>query len=438
MHVVREGSKVGRFTRQSALFSTRWLRLWPFCLCIAMAIFLQTAITCPAQAAREQVTLTPQNVQQAKAQKLVLEAQQLMRANRPFRARPLLEDAVKLWNQSPYLHFTMAICYTEIGEFSKAIPEYETALRLNPRLTDCFNNIASCYQLMGKPNEAISWFEGYLRHNPNGPESANVRGMIAALRKQAAHQVIANPHAPDYLECIMPAGRLERWPRNRLPIKVFISAGTDEQGQPVTGFREYFNDMIVDAFDKWAKASDNKLSFNIVDDASVADIVCSWTNQRDFLSRQGNSAEQGVARVASRPLASSNENQIVQVRVIILIVDPDGHLLNDQALKKTCLHEIGHALGFGGHSTNNTDIMFYSESPTVWASLTKRDKSTMARLYYDYAAVPGTIYGDSVQPEASPQLVVPLPPSYVQGKGSPFPGQMNPLGAPIDPYAPTN
>lgn len=362
------------------------------------------------------VTLDPQNPQQVKAQQLAIQAQELMQADKPFKARPYLEDAVKLWPESPYLHFAMAVCYTEVGEFERAIKDYEAALRLNPRMTDCFNNIASCYQVMGQPNQAIAWFEGYLRANPRGPDSARVKGMIVALQKSASRLVQANPASTDYLESIMPAGRLERWPQKSMPIKVFISAGRDEKGYPVPGFKEYYNDMIVDAFESWVKAANYRIGFIIVDDASIADIVCTWTSKRDF---QGNSAEQGVAHIAARGVPGTNENQIVQVRVIVLIVDPDGHILNDQGMKKTCLHETGHALGFGGHSNNNRDVMFYSESPSVWASLTKRDRSTMARLYYDYPSIPpasDTRYGAA---PAFPQNFVmtptkPLPPSYYQ------------------------
>ncbi|MBZ0185329.1 MAG: matrixin family metalloprotease, partial [Candidatus Obscuribacterales bacterium] len=58
--------------------------------------------------------------------------------------------------------------------------------------------------------------------------------------------------------------------------------------------------------------------------------------------------------------------------------------LSDDDMKKVCLHEVGHALGINGHSSDNHDIMFFSESPSVWPALTKRDKLTIRLLYQGY------------------------------------------------------
>lgn len=400
-------------------------------------------------AANEPVVLKPRNAQEAEAQHIAVEGQELLKANKPFRARPLLEQAVSMWSE-PHLHFTLAICYTEIGEFNKAISEYQAAVQLDPHMYDCYNNIASCYQLQGNQEEAIKWFRTYIHRAPKGPEADRVKGMIGALEKAESKQVLSDPNSSDYLQSIMPQGKLERWQRPRIPLKVFISNGTDEQGNPVVGFRNYYNMMVLEALDTWVRASENKLAYVLVPTASTADIICSWTNRRDFLAQQGNSAEQGVARVASRPLRNGNENEIVQVRVIILIVDPTGQKnISDEDMKKTCLHELGHALGFSGHSTNNKDVMFYSESPTVWASLTKRDKATMARLYYDYAQMAqapqhDTTYGampyaQSVSPSygqpagMQPNIGTNVNPGWGQPSYQPyggFPQQQNLYGQP--------
>ena len=34
--------------------------------------------------------------------------------------------------------------------------------------------------------------------------------------------------------------------------------------------------------------------------------------------------------------------------------------VTENFLKQTCLHEIGHALGFGGHTNNPADVMFFT------------------------------------------------------------------------------
>ncbi len=79
------------------------------------------------------------------------------------------------------------------------------------------------------------------------------------------------------------------------------------------------------------------------------------------------------------------EEYIANAKVRICTIDREtGKPLSEDDMKKTSLHELGHALGLRGHSSNNHDIMFYSVSPTVWPVLSKRDKATLFRLYETY------------------------------------------------------
>lgn len=48
---------------------------------------------------------------------------------------------------------------------------------------------------------------------------------------------------------------------------------------------------------------------------------------------------------------------------------------------ETMLHEMGHALGLGGHSPLETDIMYESISPASPGELSDRDRATLAALY---------------------------------------------------------
>ena len=60
------------------------------------------------------------------------------------------------------------------------------------------------------------------------------------------------------------------------------------------------------------------------------------------------------------------------------IIDKDR--TTDQ-YKKTCTHELGHALGWAGHSSNTSDIMYSAGSSVT--SLTSRDKNHLSQDY-DY------------------------------------------------------
>ena len=56
--------------------------------------------------------------------------------------------------------------------------------------------------------------------------------------------------------------------------------------------------------------------------------------------------------------------------------------LTDNRMRTVCLHEVGHVLGMGGHTTNPEDIMFYTSSlADVPKHLSARDRATLVRLY---------------------------------------------------------
>ena len=63
-------------------------------------------------------------------------------------------------------------------------------------------------------------------------------------------------------------------------------------------------------------------------------------------------------------------------KATIVILDNDRTVAQ---YKKTCTHEMGHALGWFGHSSYSTDIM-YSKGSSV-TSLTTRDKRQLVQVY---------------------------------------------------------
>jgi tetratricopeptide (TPR) repeat protein len=360
-------------------------RLWSQ-LVITLSLALVASLMPCALAKMAGVVLQPKNETEKQAADLLIQGSQLLRAKQPFKARPLLEKAVQMWPAMSHGWFNMGLCYGEIGQFEKAIAAYKEAYRLDRKLTEVLPNIGSCYQLMNRPLEGLPYFQEYLKKEPHAPDAAQVQGLINSLRKHVGHQIDSDPQSMDYLQSVCPSGKLQRWPHDKLPLRIFISNGCDESGRPVEGFREYYNEILVDAIEAWMKASGGRLAYNIVEHVGDANIVCTWTDNPAFLRGEGNAVEQGVAKIDAKERIGAREARIEKVHMIVMIKDvqkPQNNI-SDDLLKMACMHEFGHSLGLVGHSTNNRDVMFFSESPTVWAALTKRDKATIARLYSDY------------------------------------------------------
>lgn len=336
---------------------------------------------------KKELRVSPKNPQQEHAADLLVQGTRLLEAKLFFKARKPLEQAVALWPESAAVHYNLGFCYNECALYDKAIAEFQKAVDIEPTMTDCLVNIGSCYQVQGKINEAISYFHNYLKKNPRSADAETVRGMIKALEKYNREHVESDPNQSDYLSSVSDHGMLRRWPYARLPLRIYIANGTDPSGRSVKGFREEFNYLLVGALNDWVKASHYKVAYRIVRDPREADIACTWTDDPAFLQDKGNKVEQGVAHVMTETRDGCKNIYSAHVRILVLSRD-SGNPLSTDEMKKTCLHELGHALGMAGHSPSNKDVMFYSESSSVWPALTKRDKATILRMYQDFPEAP--------------------------------------------------
>ncbi len=201
----------------------------------------------------------------------------------------------------------------------------------------------------------------------------------AASTRPMATQSRAGQTVDDYLESAVSDGKYFRWSADKMPIRVYIYPGAG-----ASGYRDSFARALADSFSIWQRGSESRLSFWIVQDPAQADITCDWTGDPAVIQNAGGGGEGGTTKLSGQADPDGSNVKIVRARITILTKPSSAAPMSDDDMKKVCLHEIGHALGLNGHSNNNHDIMFYSESPSVWPSLTKRDKATINRLYSGY------------------------------------------------------
>ena len=355
-----------------------------------VALTLGLSLSLPAWA--KKLELTPKTPQQEQACNLLLEGTRLLEAKKPFKARKVLEQSAQLWPESAGVHYNLGCCYDACALYDQAIAEFQKALQLDSKMTDCLVNIGSCYQVQGRTDEAITFFHNYLKKNSHSKDAETVQGMIHALEKYKREHIESDPASPDYVPSICDEGFVRRWPINKMPLAIYISNGTNDDGQPVQGFREEFNYILLGAINDWMKASHHRLSYRLVTDPKQADLACTWTDDPAFLHDEGNKVEQGVAQVFAETKPGTDGTKSIlsaHVRILVLNRDTNAALTSDD-MKKTCLHEIGHALGIVGHSPSNKDVMFYSNASAVWPALTKRDKATVLRIYQDFPEPPAS------------------------------------------------
>jgi predicted Zn-dependent protease len=177
--------------------------------------------------------------------------------------------------------------------------------------------------------------------------------------------------ANNYLADITESGSYT-WALNQMPLRVFIEDGT---GTP--GYRDTYQDLIRRAFNEWQVISNSKLTWTEVNSAADADIVCSWTAEA---RPKGNGVEAGETRTTVQRSPFFSNGRIVSAHVMVL-TDLFGRSFSNPDIYKTCLHEIGHALGLQGHSSTTSDIMYPVLNPSQTPYLKDRDRNTIMALY---------------------------------------------------------
>lgn len=212
---------------------------------------------------------------------------------------------------------------------------------------------------------------------------------FAANSAQASHfdsnQIHANAGMPEgytntrvvsgndshYMAEVTQMGHLI-WPLERMPLKVFISDGA---GTP--GYQDYYPDFMRKAFNEWQGTSSGKVRWQEVASPEQADIVVSWTAEA---KPKGPGVEAGETKSTIGVNRFTGQQNIIRAHISIL-TSLMGRPFDDVDTYKTCLHEVGHAIGMEGHSSVASDIMYPILNKAQTPYLKERDINTIAELY---------------------------------------------------------
>ncbi|HEY9684027.1 MAG TPA: matrixin family metalloprotease [Oculatellaceae cyanobacterium] len=175
----------------------------------------------------------------------------------------------------------------------------------------------------------------------------------------------------NYLADVTEEGRIT-WSLAQMPLRVYI-----EDGSGTAGYQPSYPDFIRRAFDEWQRVSNSKVSWVEVNNLQAANIVCSWTSEA---RTKGSGVEAGATETTIRRNPFFGGGQIISAHVVVLTC-LFGRSFSASDIYKTCLHEIGHALGMQGHSSTVGDIMYPVLNPHQTPYLKDRDRNTITALY---------------------------------------------------------
>ncbi len=186
-----------------------------------------------------------------------------------------------------------------------------------------------------------------------------VAAITLGYDKSMSEKTIRAAVLNSYFREICKNGKIIRWNKSSMPLKVYI--------EDSTAVPEYYREVVMSAYQAWQRASEGLVRFEFVEDASSADMKCYFKNT-------DNKDSIGVHAF------SVNGNTITDSIIVFNKVDNKNHSLDSKQLFSSALQEIGHSIGLTGKSLSIYDVM-YPIGTKFNTEITERDLRSLALLY---------------------------------------------------------
>ena len=209
----------------------------------------------------------------------------------------------------------------------------------------------------------------------------NASAITLGYDKSMSEKTINAAVIDSYFRKVCQNGKIVRWNKNSLPLKVYIQ---DSKDVPT-----YYREVVMSAYQAWQRASEGLVRFEFVETPAEANMKC-------YFKHNDNHNSIGVHAF------SVNGNRITDSNIVFNKVDIKGHSHDSKQLFSSALQEIGHSLGLTGNSPSIYDVM-YPIGTKFNTEITPRDLKTLALLY---SVVPD-ITNEPLTQEEKSQLFTP-------------------------------
>ena len=243
------------------------------------------------------------------------------------------------------------------NQFYEAETLFKKELAKNPINFPCRYFLGHTYVNLDKVDEARKQYSLIIMFSPNST--------ISKLAQQSLYNLnlMIKDEPPlitgdNYLSDVKLNGRYVKW--EKFPVLVYVNASQ-------------YDTLIKSAFNQWQKMSSGIISFQFVKNPDVAQIKVRMVDK--LLVDKVGKYQAGLTTV------KVHNNYLKSADIQILKINPyDMAEIDNDTVYSTMLHEIGHALGLQGHSSNDTDLMApYTKSG--YKTFSRRDINTILLLY---------------------------------------------------------
>lgn len=196
--------------------------------------------------------------------------------------------------------------------------------------------------------------------SPNDYVSLNAEYLLYDLKTE-----IHRKYSQNYIERSVYNQQILHW--NTMPIK-YGYKNTDN-------IPKYFLTEIDNAFQEWEKSTQDKIQFK--HDDNSPNIIISFNNNNEII-------EENKKYIVAYTTPEIIGSELKKMTIFFNLKNYENKYFSENQIYNTALHEIGHALGFMGHSYNKKNVMYYlknTDDKENKIDLTTADMQTMQLLY---------------------------------------------------------
>ncbi|MFA7658819.1 MAG: tetratricopeptide repeat protein [Candidatus Gastranaerophilaceae bacterium] len=252
------------------------------------------------------------------------------------------------------------------GAYDKAAANLEHAVRISPKNVNARYYLAQTYLRQKRNSDAIEQYNRIILLAPSSDAAMlSEKGLYLIKKSYQQTGSVASTenltkYKDNYLDYVLTSGgQTAGW--KSFPLKVYI----EPQRQKV---------LVQNAFKQWQAKSGNLVSFSFINSPEQAQIKVDFKNKLE-----NSETKDGFVAGYSKPYYMGDN--ISKSEIHILTADPNSNkIFDDNFIFASTLHEIGHSLGFNGHSPNENDVMAASGN-RVKLELTQRDLNTLNMFY---------------------------------------------------------
>lgn len=254
------------------------------------------------------------------------------------------------------------------GAYDKAASNLEHALRINSKNVNARYYLAQTYLMQSRVFDAKTQYNRIILLAPDSDAALLSEKGLSLIRQAQMGKVtsaavsgdILAMYGDNYLDYVLTSDKkIMKWVA--FPLTVYIEPKSQKAA-------------AQKAFEQWQEQTDKLVSFNFVNSPASAQIVVDFKDKLE-----SSSGDKSFIAGYSKPYYKNNN--IVKSEIHILGTDPETKQpLGNDYITFSTLHEIGHSLGFRGHSPDSNDVMAAS-STAPKLKLTQRDINTMNVFY---------------------------------------------------------